>query len=155
MAWGREEKTKALKQVGKLTAEGMGAREAIRVVARGTGVPVRTIESWYWPKKRTKDDASPSKAALTSASTKGKDMGASIALFMLVKRLMEDGGGVTIESWDAGGTPVGVGEWVQEAKGRGHQDVVILGGVAVALYNEAVRLKELNAALELKLATQL
>ena len=152
MARSREEKTRALKQVGKLTADGMGVRESIRVVARGTGIPVRTIESWYWPNKRTKEDASPSKAALTQKSTEKENIGAKAALFVVVKSLMGDESGVTIESLDAGGTPVGVGELIQEAKDRGVKDIVILGGVAVALYNEAVRLKKLNTELELKLA---
>ena len=156
MAWGGAEKSKALKQVGKLIADGMGAREAIRVVAKGTGVPVRTIESWYWPNKRTKEDASPSKAALTQKYTECGFVGTEAVLNRLVKVAAASDSNLTVCPPCPSSYRVGVGAYVEMARGRGgYSDEATLAGLALSLFDEADRLKKLNTELELKLATQL
>ena len=158
MAWDRETRAGAMEQVDKLIAAGMGKKDAVKEVAGEVGIHPRTIETWLWPNKRKKrksGESSPSESSLFTLTEKenigAKDALHNVELFVFARSLVDEENSVTVKSWDAGGTPVSVDEWVQEAKDRGHSDAAVLAGLAVVLYGEASRLKKLNTALEAKL----
>ena len=139
MAWDREQKARALEEVGALTTSGMQVKVAVELVSKRTGIPTRTLESWYWPNKRVKDDASPSKAALIA----------------LLKRAAEQRNIVTVEALDYHRTPVRPDIWIDWARYRGMNDMEVLGQLCLALYDEAVRLKGHCDRMDMMLRAQL
>ena len=51
MAWTDTCKMEACAQVDKRKGAGIGVTKAIRELSKESGIPIKTIERWYWPAK--------------------------------------------------------------------------------------------------------
>jgi hypothetical protein len=51
MAWTDACKIEACAQVDNKKKGGIGATKAIRELSKESGIPIKTIERWYWPAK--------------------------------------------------------------------------------------------------------
>jgi len=148
MAWDRRTRAGAMEQVGKLIAEGMGKKDAVKEVAGEMGIHPRTIETWLWPNKRKKrksGESSPSESSLFTLTEK-ENIGAKDALARLVKLAADlDQDTNTTEPYlylGDGGFAFGVENWIETARAKGYSDLAVLGGVAGRLLGEAVRSRQ-------------
>ena len=69
MAWLEQCQIEACAQIDKLKEQAGGAKPAMKILARESGIPAATMKRWYWPNKSRKSATLPSKPKKQSLET--------------------------------------------------------------------------------------